>query len=77
MSIGKVNPTQKFYYLQTGVILQKCVILPLKRFELPTYKVMLHLRRVKLQLGLKPLRRNLTHSVNSAQTPKFITAIQT
>jgi len=24
---------------------------------------MLHLRGVKLQLGLKPLRRNLTHSV--------------
>ena len=63
MSIGKVNPTQKFYYLQTGVILQKCVILPLERFELPSYKVMLHLRGVKLQLGLKPLRRNLTHSV--------------
>jgi len=41
MSIGKINHTQKFYYLQTGVILQKCVILPLKRFELPSYKVML------------------------------------
>jgi len=27
MSIGEVNPTQKFYYLQTGVILQKCVTL--------------------------------------------------
>jgi len=65
MSIGKLNPTQKFYYLQTGVILQKSVILPLKRFQLPSYKVMLHLRRVKLQLGLKPQRRNLTHSVYS------------
>jgi len=66
MSIGKFNPTQKFYYLQTGVILQKCVILPLLvRFELTSYKVMLHLREVKLQLGLKPLRRNLTHSVYS------------
>jgi len=66
MSVGKVNPTQKIYYLQTGVILQKCVILPLKRFELPSFKVMLQLRGVKLQLGLKPLRRNLTHSVYSA-----------
>ena len=66
MSTGKVNPTQNFYYLQTGVILQKCVLLPLKRFELRSYKVMLHLRGVKLQLGLKPLRRNLTHSVYSA-----------
>jgi len=62
MSVGKVYPTQKFYYLQTGAILQKCVILPLKRFELPSYNVMLHLKGVKLQLGLKPLRRNLTHS---------------
>jgi len=26
---------------------------------------MLHLRGVELQLGLKPLRRNLTHSVYS------------
>ena len=65
MSIGKVNPTQKFYYLQTGAILQMCVILSLKRFELPSYKVMLHLRWVKLQLGLKSLRRNLTHSLYS------------
>jgi len=65
MSIDNVNPTQKFYYLQTGVILQKCVILPLKRFELPNYKVMLHLRGVKLQLGLTRLHRNLTHSVYS------------
>jgi len=55
-----------FYYLQTGVILQKCVILlPLKRFESPSYKVMLNLRGVKLQLGLKPLCRSLTHSVYS------------
>jgi len=66
MSVGKVNPTQKFYYLETGVISQKCVISPLKRFDLPSYKVMLQLRGVKLQLGLKPLRRNLTHSVYSA-----------
>jgi len=65
MHIGKVNSRQKFYYLQTGVILQKCVILPLKWFELPSYTVMLHLRGVKLQLGFKPLRRNLTHSVYS------------
>jgi len=72
MSIGKVNPTQKFYYLQTGVILQKCVILALKRFELPSYKGMLHLRGVKLQLGLKPLRRNLTHSVYSEHLRKSI-----
>jgi len=63
MSMGKVDSTQKFYYLQTGVILQTCVILPQNRFELSSYKVMLHLRGVKLQLGLKPLRRNLTHSV--------------
>jgi len=68
MSLGKVNPTQKFYYPQTGVILQKCVILPLERFDLPSYKVMLHLRRAKLQLGLKPQRRNLTHSVYSVCT---------
>jgi len=65
MSKGKVNPSQKFYYPQTGIILEKSVILPLKRFELPSYKVMLHLRGVKLQLGLKPLRRNLTRSVYS------------
>jgi len=63
MSIGKVNHTQKCHHLQSGVILQKCVILPLTRFELPSSKVMLHLRGVKLQLGLKPLHRNLTHSV--------------
>ena len=43
MSIRKVNPTEKFYYLQTGIILQKCVILPLKRFELPSFQVMLHI----------------------------------
>jgi len=65
MSWGKVNPTQMFYYLQTGVILQKCVMLPLKRFELRSCWVMLHLRWVELQLGLKPLRRKLTHSVCS------------
>jgi len=62
MPLGKVNPTQRFNYLHTGVILQKCVILPMKRFELrSSYGVMLHLRRLKLQLGLKPLRRNLTN----------------
>jgi len=40
MSIGKVNRVQRFYYLQVGAILQKCVIFPLKRLELRSYKVM-------------------------------------
>jgi len=62
MSFGKVNPIQRFYYIQTGIILQRCVILPLMKFELRRY-VMLHFRGVKLQLGLKPLRCNLTHFV--------------
>ena len=66
MSIGKVDPTQKFYHLQSaGIFYKKCVILPPQKFELPSSKVMLHLRGVKLQLGLKPLNRNLTHSVYS------------
>ena len=41
MSLGEVHPTQRFYYLQTGVILQKCV--PMKRFELRRYELLLHL----------------------------------
>jgi len=69
MSIGKVNPTKKFYYLQTGVILQKCLVLPL---ELPSYKKMVHIRGVKLRLGFKPLRRNLTHSVYSVNKLMYL-----
>jgi len=65
MSLGNVNPTQRFYNLQSGVILQKCVILPLKRFQLRKYEVMLHLVGVKLLFELQPLRCNLTHSVYS------------
>ena len=76
MSSGKVNPSQKFSYLQTGVILQKCVILPLKRFELRSYGVMLHLGWLKLQLGLKPLRCKLTHSILSIKTVIFLVPSQ-
>ena len=65
MSSGEINPTQRFYFLQTAVILQKCVISLLERLELRSYREMLHLRGVKFQLWLKPLRRNLTHSVYS------------
>jgi len=70
--LGKVDPTQRFYYLQTGVILQERVILPLKSFKLRSYEVMLHLIRVKLQLGLKPLRRNWSHSVYSETGISFL-----
>jgi len=65
MSLDKFSPSQRFYYLQTGVILQRCVILLLRKFELGGYEVMLHFRGVKLHTGLKTLRCNLTHFVFS------------
>jgi len=40
-SSGEFSPTQRFYYLQSGVMLQKCVKLSLKRFELRRYEVTL------------------------------------
>jgi len=51
-------------------------MVPLKRFELPIYKVMLHLRGVRLQPGLKPQRRNLTHSVYSENVIKIMISMQ-
>jgi len=41
MSLSKINPIQRFSYLQTGVILQKCAILPLRRFEFRSYEIIM------------------------------------
>ena len=64
MFLDKVNSTQRFTIFKLRLLFKKCVILPLKRFELRSCEVMLHLRGANLQLWLKPLRK-LTHSVCS------------
>ena len=65
--LGEVDHTKRFYYLQTRVILQQCVILPpgYVRVTQVWDNVASYGVRVKLQLGLKPLRCYLTHSVYS------------
>jgi len=59
----QIHPFKGFTTFKLGLFYKKKIILPLKRFELRGYEVMLNLEKVKLQLEFKPLRCNLTHCV--------------
>ena len=69
-SLGKISPTQRFYHLQTSVILRKCEMLPLERFEITQLWGNVTSRgRGVSWLRLKPVQCILTHCVQCVNQP--------